>query len=490
MSYNNIQQTSLEQDFNSQLEKLDEQRAKRMQNQVEITLETIAAKVKDCQTEILRIKSEQKSWKTFLLNFLSGEIVRLFDGRLTVPNYSPRDKAEQDVFLFVGTHWVQLPRPCYFGTIVKLARSMGLPDADGCQPAFMNLLFEQVAFRVSCFRNEIVPNDEAWLNVENGTLEIKGNGSIVFREHRRDDFFQYVLPYHYDAREQCPKWRRFLDQMLPDADTQKVLAEYVGYCFTRGIKAEKMLVLHGSGSNGKSVVLDVIEALMGTANVSNVGLSELTEKEEKCAMLENKLVNISHESGRELSTAKLKQLVSNEPVVVRRLYQNSHSMTCYAKLITSFNVLPKAEQTHGFFRRFIIVPFEQTVTESEMDVDLAKKLCGELPGILNWVLEALREFVVRRAFTQSQVCKDASLHYRHLSDSVLLFIEEKCEVTEQCEKPGKDLYPAYKNYCMESGLRYLGKNIFFEQLKSHGILQAEKHHVLFFNLKLTEENEW
>ena len=75
--------------------------------------------------------------------------------------------------------------------------------------------------------------------------------------------------------------------MLPDADAQRVLAEFIGFSFVRGINPEKMLVLLGGGSNGKSVTLAIIEALLGRQNVSNVTLSDLTCDAEKRCMTES-----------------------------------------------------------------------------------------------------------------------------------------------------------------------------------------------------------
>ena len=51
-------------------------------------------------------------------------------------------------------------------------------------------------------------------------------------------------------------WRMFLDEVLPDKNMQKVLQEFLGSIFVdrRVAKMETMLVLRGSGSNGKSVV--------------------------------------------------------------------------------------------------------------------------------------------------------------------------------------------------------------------------------------------
>ena len=67
---------------------------------------------------------------------------------------------------------------------------------------------------------------------------------------------------------------KYLDRVLLDEDAQKVLAEYIGWIFTP-LKLEKCLFLYGSGKNGKSVFVDIVEALLGKENISHESLSDM-----------------------------------------------------------------------------------------------------------------------------------------------------------------------------------------------------------------------
>ncbi len=50
--------------------------------------------------------------------------------------------------------------------------------------------------------------------------------------------------------------------------------EYIGWIFTP-LKLEKVLFLYGSGKNGKSVFVDIVEALLGKENISHESLSDM-----------------------------------------------------------------------------------------------------------------------------------------------------------------------------------------------------------------------
>lgn len=482
---NNLVLDPLGEDIQTNLDILVEQSEEREQTIDRIVLDTKAAEVKDLSAEIsVLIKHQKATWKKSAIELVSGEIIRALGGDLAVFNYEPRAKASQEVYLYTGTHWQVLDQQVFFDFVNECAQRIGVPEEELHEPVFMERVYWQVSFRVSHSRPMQHSCKVSRINVKNGTLEIRTDGTVTLHEHRREDYFLYCLSYVYDPTAECPLWLQFLSEVLPDVEAQRVLAEYIGYCFVRGINPEKMLVLLGAGANGKSVTLAIIEALLGRQNVSNVTLSDLTCDAEKRCMTEGKLANISHESDREIDASMLKKIVSQEPVDIRKLYVGTRIIREYGKLITSFNALPRAEATHGFYRRWLILPFRRTITEQEADVNLSAKLCGELSGILNWVLEALPQFMRRGQFSTCEVCQKELERFRLQSDSVQLFLHECCECDETFTTSGKDLFAKYKSFCFNDLLRPVGKQRFFERLESLGVIRTMYSNNILFNIRL------
>ena len=242
----------------------------------------------------------------------------------------------------------------------------------------------------------------------------------------------------------------------------------------------------GEGLNGKSVTLEIVEALLGSMNVSYLSLSDLTNDEVKRAGIEHKLLNISHESGKDVNASVLKQLTSGERVLIKHLYVDPRETNDYGKFFAAFNVLPRAEITFGYFRRLIILPYLVTIPKEEIDRQLTDKLKQELPGILNWVLESLPRLMTSGEFTASESCEKALDHYRLQSDNVRLFVDEMCEPSEYTTV-GNDLYKAYLDYCKGSSLNSLGKNKFYDRIETlvgtPKLIGKLKH----FKLKLIEQ---
>jgi phage/plasmid-associated DNA primase len=60
-------------------------------------------------------------------------------------------------------------------------------------------------------------------------------------------------------------FEKYLDEVLPNRQLQKIIAEYFGYLFVsnRVLKLEKALILYGTGANGKSVIFEVLERAVG-----------------------------------------------------------------------------------------------------------------------------------------------------------------------------------------------------------------------------------
>ena len=244
-----------------------------------------------------------------------------------------------------------------------------------------------------------------------------------------------------------------------------------------------MLWLYGPGQNGKSTVLNIVEAMLGHKNISFLSLDNLTNDETKRAAFEHKLLNISSETGRDINANLLKMLTSGESVTVELKYVNPRQMTEYGKLLASTNQMPKAENTVAFFRRLIILPFKVVISEEEKDLKLSAKLIRELPGILNWILEALPGLMKRNAFSTCEISERALKEYKLESNNVMLFQTEMLDKSETLTR-GDELFTEYKAYCQESGLIPLGRNKFYRRLNDLTHSLEYDRGVLCFKLKL------
>ena len=474
---------ALEQELTDKVNELEMQRVERESQMVDITLEAICRGVVSKEQDIIRVMSS-KQWQQALREVVVCELMRAADGRLWCREYDEKAHSQQRMQVYTGSHWEPVAPQQWMDFVKQCAERCGVVASQLMNHVFMKSLYEAVAYNLASYRKCKVPDGEVWVNLLNGTLVVGSDGSVCLREHRKEDLFMYTLQYVYHPEAECPEWHRFLERVLPETDAQRVLAEFIGYCLMRHHRLEKMLWLYGSGQNGKSVTLELVEALLGAMNVSYLSLSDLTNDDVKRSGFEGKMLNISTESGRDVNPNVLKQLTSGERVTVKRLYVDPRETNDYGKVLAAFNDLPRAENTFGYFRRLIILPYLVTIPSNEVDRRLADKLKQELSGILNWVLAALPRLMLTGEFTHSESCERALDRYRLLSDNVLLFAQECCERYEYTTA-GQEVYNAYRNYCAESSLKASGKQKFYERLSS--IYQRDDYgNVTRFKLKLIE----
>ena len=384
------------------------------------------------------------------------------------------------VYLYNGKFWIQIDENDLKNFLGKAAYRMGVDRFDADYHRFRDELLKQF-MAVAHLPEPEAEADTVLINFDNGTLEInpKAEIKVNLREHSRDDFLTYVLPFEYDPEAEAPKFQKYLDDVLHER-LQKIVSEFIGYVFVGNstLKLEKALILYGTGANGKSVLYEIVNALLGPDNVSSYTLQSLTDKNGYYrAKIADKLVNYASEINGNLEASLFKQLVSVEPVEARLPYGNPFTITDYAKLIFNCNELPHdVEHTDAFFRRFMIVPFEITIPEELQDKELASKIINnELSGVFNWVLNGLKRLLNQKRFTESDAIKKAVDLYRKEANSVAMFFHEnEYQKSVDDYKKLTPLYREYKEFCTMDGYHPVSKRKFSKRAEAAGYETGRK----------------
>lgn len=380
----------------------------------------------------------------------------------------------EEHYIYNGSYWVKFDRSEVRLFLSQVALKMGIGELESKVVGFRKALYEQFE-ELAQMPSPRKSKHLVLVNLANGTFEISPKGQKL-RNFKDKDFLTYQMPFEYDPNAQAPMFESYLNRVLPDQECQKILAEYLGYVFipnTYGLKLEKFLLLYGSGANGKSVFFEVVNALLGSENVGASSLQNLTDQSGYFrAGLGQKLVNYASEISSKLGdTAIFKKMISGEPIEVRLPYKDPYELRDYAKLIFNVNELPiNTEQTHAFYRRFLIVPFEVTIPEQEQDKELAKKITQtELSGVFNWILGGLNRLLAQKGFTPSSKVEQECENYKKRSDSLKMFLEEEGLQKSAHQKISlQELFQSYKTFCNDEGSRAISRTSFSKRLASMG----------------------
>jgi putative DNA primase/helicase len=322
-------------------------------------------------------------------------------------------------------------------------------------------------------------------NFENGTLDIFADGTVNFREHRPEDQLLYVLPYKYDPTATCDKWMVFLDEVIPEEGKQECLAEFLGSCFS-DVKHEKILLLYGNGANGKSVVMETVINLYGKDNLTHNTLEQITnELGYYLGNLMKSLLNYAGEISKKINPDGLKKLASREPMMGRYVRGRPFEVTDYCRSAFNCNVLPEVTETSdGFFRRFLIIPFEYTVPKNERNPHLHTEIAEtDLPGIMNWVIAGLQRLVKANGKFSHCPAADAILEqYQAASRNVELFVTDVIG-NEKDLFQSSDLYERYNEFCSDNEYTPVTVKKFSSQLLKLGFIKTRRSDGICYGIR-------
>jgi putative DNA primase/helicase len=280
------------------------------------------------------------------------------------------------------------------------------------------------------------------VNVQNGLLDVH---TREFKPHRPDFLSAVQLPVTFDPEARCPAWEEFVADVFPE-DAEAIAWEIPAWLLTPVNDIQKAVLLLGEGSNGKSTYLRACEAFIGRQNTAALSLHKLEQDKFATARLVGKLANICPDlpSGHLATTSVFKALTGNDTLPAERKFCDSFEFVPFCKLVFSANRPPHSDDaTHGFFRRWVVVPFlrcfeenaKGTKTREELDARLANPI--ELSGVLNKALQALAK-IRRDGFTQSETTRQAWQDFRTVTDPLAVWLEQKTiqSPTEMVAKGG------------------------------------------------------
>ncbi|MCB2147593.1 MAG: toprim domain-containing protein [Deltaproteobacteria bacterium] len=322
------------------------------------------------------------------------------------------------------------------------------------------------AKRLSSLPHGRTLNDrENWVCLKNGMLNLR---SLELVAHKKDFFSSYQLPVTFDpdGKGRCDRFLTFLEETVQTPGPIAQVQEFAGYCLTREVRYEKALLLLGPGADGKSTLLSILEALVGSENCSATSFNDL-DNEFHRSSLYGKVLNISTEIGnRAIESAYFKAITSGDAISAAYKHMNAFHFRPHCKLAFAGNRLPRIlDNSDGVFRKLLPVLFKRQFLE-DGDPLLKEKLIAELSDIFHWALVGLHRLWSQNGFTDDDETRALLMEHRRANNPVLCFVEDECMVGQNYETAKSDIYRRYKRYADGSGYSIMGKENFFRELQA------------------------
>ncbi len=314
---------------------------------------------------------------------------------------------------------------------------------------------------------------DPWLlNTLTGTVDLR-TGSL--REHRCADLITKLVPVEYDPDADAPRFAAFLREVFDgDEGVIAFVQRFAGYSLTGSTEERALAILHGTGKNGKSTLVELLHDVLGDY-ARNTDTETVLRKRnagvgnDVAALKGARFVSAAEvEQGRALAESKVKNLTGSDTVTARFLFAEPFDFRPEFKLWLSTNNKPVIHGTdEAIWDRIRLIPFTRRFAGKHADHALSRKLREEMPGVLAWMVRGCLDWR-REGLREPAAVSTATAEYRTEMDTLAAFFGDRCVVHPRAESPATPLYRAYQEWCDENGESGESQRRFGARLRERG----------------------
>lgn len=325
--------------------------------------------------------------------------------------------------------------------------------------------------------------NERYINFKNGLFDVK-YWKLVPHDPKVLSTIQLQIDYD-ESTDQSPVFTQFMNDLFLredgtiDNDSMKILQEYCGLAISNIFvyRTKKALFLCSiRGNTGKSVLMNLIQSILGEDNVTSVPIQNMNETSGRFTMgtaLGKRLIINGDQTESDIADSSyFKQLTGGDRTKMEMKNQKPLMIRFRGGIMVGCNGLPSFTDDKGehIFERLLLLMCTNVIPEEKRDAALLDKMKPEIPSIVNWFLEGLQRLIKNGfKFSHSQYAEDALKEYRSRLDTVYRFITEGTAIppgivghydgeiwhyvitknrADQVSK--RDFYESYEQWCKDS----------------------------------------
>ena len=281
----------------------------------------------------------------------------------------------------------------------------------------------------------------------------------VFRDGYPEDYITKCTNIDYITSDEIEKTKglssckddimEFFNKLFPIPELKTYMIEHLASCLIGTNKNQTFNVYHGSGSNGKSILTDLMSCVLGNYK-GTVPITLVTEKRgliggtsDEILKLKGVRYAVMQEPSKnvKLNEGIMKELTGGDPIQARGLYSESEIFEPQFNLVVCTNNLFDIESNDdGTWRRIRKVDYvAKFVDDNETYTDETKyvfKKDKTLKEKLPKFAPVLASILVNKAFETQGIVTDcehvinASNKYRNNQDHIAAFVSERIVKTD------------------------------------------------------------
>lgn len=290
-----------------------------------------------------------------------------------------------------------------------------------------------------------VDEDRFLLACNNGVFDMK---SMQFRDGKQEDYLSFSTGLDINPEMnyyEYPAWNevnKFMCEVLPNETVRKYFSSHLSMCLAGG-GCQLFHILTGSGSNGKSMLMNLVETALGDY-ACKVPISMITQGRNKSSAASPEIVRLKGrrfvtmqepDEAVPINTGLMKEITSSEKMLARDLYAGSKAMIEFelqCKFHLACNEKPKVNSNDGgTWRRLIVINFLSKFVSSpgpgqfKLDFTIEHKVKSEAWGraFLAYLIHVYRENL-GNVLPPPPVVLEYTNDYREENDAITKFIGE------------------------------------------------------------------
>jgi P4 family phage/plasmid primase-like protien len=287
-------------------------------------------------------------------------------------------------------------------------------------------------------------------------------------------FTQTAVDYEFSTeRSNCPRWLGFLHSLWgEDSESIELLQDWFGYCLTPDTQHHKILMMLGPPRSGKGTIVRVLRGVIGESNcagptfssiATNFGLSPLLGK--SLAVISD--ARLSRRTDQAVVTERLLSISGEDALDIDKKYVDPCTTKLRTRLMIVSNEIPQlAEASGALAGRMLLLRLTKSFLGKE-DRGLTGQLMAERDGILWWAIDGWLRLRQRGFFvepTSSELMR-AQLH--DIASPIGSFVSDFCELGSDYRVDCKELFEAYKDWCLQLGIEPSNIQVFGRDLIAH-----------------------
>jgi len=301
--------------------------------------------------------------------------------------------------------------------------------------------------------NRKVDSNKDLIVFNNGVLELDNN--YLFRPGKPEDYMSFSTGIDYDPETpyyEYPAWPRvetFIKRVLPDPEVREYFIQHLASNLFGGNPAQKFHILTGSGSNGKSMIMNLMTKALGEY-ACTVPISLFTQNRKssgsaapEVARLKGRRFTTMQEPDERISlnTGMMKEISSGEKMYARDLFKSGGEFEVLSKFHLACNDKPKVNTTDGgTWRRLVVINFTSKfvpvpTAPNEFPLDESIQFSVNTPEwatcFLAYLVHVLKEGRGLRKLVAPAKVMEYTSDYRNDNDAIAKFITEMISVVQE-----------------------------------------------------------